>query len=294
MFHGLMYSQSGIVFINNNLELALQQAKEENKDIFIDTYAPWCIPCKQMDKVFLDKDLSNSFNKKFINVKIDVDSPSGKTIAKNYEVIFLPTMLILNKDGYVKHRIDGLTSAEDLISIGEFVDNPIDYKLEKDHLAGKNNGNILSNQNINASDIKEEKVLYVLGSKESDINPHFLYEEAFFRINLMDGSEFEVAERYLATQSDWSSEKNMNFIISFLHNVDSAMFDYYIKEKVAFQKLIGPSQYHQVLEILINKSLYQQIPRPSLKKAAQLLKILHVVDADQFIEKYNQERVNNN
>ena len=100
----------------------LELSDKEQKPIFLDAYAPWCKECRRMDKdVFQDKELSVFFNEHFLNVKIDITSAVGKILAKDLDIIFLPTMLILNSDGYVTMRLEGGKTTMELLSAGKFM-----------------------------------------------------------------------------------------------------------------------------------------------------------------------------
>lgn len=60
----------GIEFIEGDWNRALEQARQENKLIFMDCYTSWCGPCKQLAKtVFTDPDAANFFNEHFVNLK---------------------------------------------------------------------------------------------------------------------------------------------------------------------------------------------------------------------------------
>ena len=55
---------------NGSIPMLMEKAKSENKIIFLDFYADWCAPCKQMDKeVFQDNRVGEFFNENFINFK---------------------------------------------------------------------------------------------------------------------------------------------------------------------------------------------------------------------------------
>ena len=41
-------AQEGVDFRNISLEEALEQAKAEDKSVFVDCYTPWCGPCHRM------------------------------------------------------------------------------------------------------------------------------------------------------------------------------------------------------------------------------------------------------
>ena len=53
----------------------LEKAKAENKFIFVDCYATWCGPCKQMERdVYPVPQVEELYNDRFISVKMQMDS----------------------------------------------------------------------------------------------------------------------------------------------------------------------------------------------------------------------------
>ncbi len=119
-------SQS-VRFLNNNLDNAISMAQRSNKLIFVDTYAPWCKPCKKMEREFRNPKLANYFNKTFVNIRIDMDSEMGKQVHRNYDVIFLPTLMILDQEGRIKYKVDRLMSANALLDIAQKIAEPEIY-----------------------------------------------------------------------------------------------------------------------------------------------------------------------
>jgi len=113
------------------------------------------------------------------------------------------------------------------------------------------------------------KILYVMG-QDGDLPPEILREEAYFRMQLMDGSHHAAAEKYLETQDDWSTEVNMQFVHDFLHDARSKEFDYLIENRKAFEQLIGKLQISQSIQILVNKELERAFPRPDRKRVKKL------------------------
>lgn len=91
-----------INFISKNYQQALTMAKASHKNIFIDAYAIWCSPCKQLQKTtFKDSKASSFFNKNYINFSIDVEKGEGTALAKTWGIEGLPTLLILDQNGKV-------------------------------------------------------------------------------------------------------------------------------------------------------------------------------------------------
>ena len=123
----LTSAQYSIRFYNDILDEAIEMAKKEGKKIFIDSYAPWCVPCKKMNKTFRDPKLVDYFNKKFINVKINMDGRLGSRLHTQFQVVFLPTLLFLDSNGNVVYRNDRVMSKSELLAIGKSVAEPEIY-----------------------------------------------------------------------------------------------------------------------------------------------------------------------
>lgn len=86
----------------------LDQAQAEQKLIFIDFYADWCLPCKMMEKdVFRDKELGDFFNTHFINYKVDGEKGNGVNLVQIFNIKGYPTLLFLNEKGQVLERKEG-------------------------------------------------------------------------------------------------------------------------------------------------------------------------------------------
>src|SRR2546421_4625957 len=55
----------------------LEIAKQEGKYVFVDCYATWCVPCKKMEQeVFKSQEVGDVVNKKFLSVRLQIDSTS--------------------------------------------------------------------------------------------------------------------------------------------------------------------------------------------------------------------------
>ena len=76
--------------------------------VLVDFFAKWCGSCKQLSPIF-DEVEKDYLNIKF--VKIDIDE--FEELSLNYQVMSLPTLLLL-KDGNVVARKTGTLKKEEL------------------------------------------------------------------------------------------------------------------------------------------------------------------------------------
>ena len=130
-----LFSQDGIKFGKQSFAKTLEQAKKENKLIFLDAFASWCGPCKLLDKnVFPKKEVGDYFNANFLNLHIDMEKGEGIEIAKKYSIYSYPTLLFIDGDGKVVYKAAGYMSPQELISIAKEAVNPentLENKISK-------------------------------------------------------------------------------------------------------------------------------------------------------------------
>lgn len=131
-------AQEGIRFEHGAWSEISTMAKERNKIIFVDCYTSWCGPCKKLAKeVFPQKPVGEFFNANFINVKIDMEKGEGKALKEQFAVEAFPTMLFINPDGSVAHRVVGYRTAERLIEEGKVAVDGSGYgAMKKEYDAG--------------------------------------------------------------------------------------------------------------------------------------------------------------
>ena len=121
MSEDLLSDELGIKF-NADLvfSTALARSAQEGKLIFMDCYTSWCGPCKYLtSRVFTKKMAGDFFNKNFINLSFDMESPEGKLIAARYHIMGYPTLLFLNSKGEVVQTSLGSCGVNQLIDLGK-------------------------------------------------------------------------------------------------------------------------------------------------------------------------------
>lgn len=99
-----------------------EQAKAEDKVVFVDVYTDWCGYCHKLDKeVYTDAGVIDYFENNFINVKFDAETEFGYSKAFNYDVDGYPTLLFLTSTEDVYQEIGGFVPAPTLMAYAKDV-----------------------------------------------------------------------------------------------------------------------------------------------------------------------------
>ena len=99
----------------DGLEVALQQAKQLNKPVLVDTYADWCIACKELEAfTFTDPAVQQALND-FVLLKADVtaNDEQDKAFLKEFGIFGPPALLFFEPNGVEKRgfRVVGFIDA---------------------------------------------------------------------------------------------------------------------------------------------------------------------------------------
>ena len=308
------YAQGGIRFDQMSVKEGIVKAKAKGKFLFVDTYAVWCIPCKKMKKVFADKDVAAYFNNNYINIKINMDGLNGRTTYNDYDVVFLPTMMIFDHEGKMKYKTDKLLTAKELLDIGmqanvegvylgnnasQIYSTPFQSKFNKatpksattDIAAAKNKKVPEAKKGVSLQSNANEQIVKVLGVGD-EMPPEVLYQEAYYQMQMMNNRQGDAALAYLKTQEDWSTTKNVKFIYDFVESTNSILFDYIQENRDYVASIVGESNLSHSLDILVNQRVYQGYPRPEFQEARELYKLVDPLTADQQAFQYYLNRMN--
>lgn len=112
--------KQGILFFQGTFAQALNMAKKEKKIIFLDAYASWCGPCKRMSRnTFVNEKVAKFYNKKFINLAIDMEKGEGPALGNKYPIQAYPTLMFISPEGKIINKVIGFYKAEDFLELGE-------------------------------------------------------------------------------------------------------------------------------------------------------------------------------
>ena len=111
--------KKGFDFVDSeSLTEIIDQARAENKLIFVDFYTDWCLPCKLMDSdVFTDKNVIDFFKEHFVSYKVDSEKGGGPNLSFLYSVKSYPTLLFLDINGRILQRKEGAAYQTELMKL---------------------------------------------------------------------------------------------------------------------------------------------------------------------------------
>ncbi len=106
--------KNSIAWVNYS-ETELLKASDK-KGVIIDFYADWCIPCKELDALTFSDENVIKLSEDFVNLKADMTksvSPEVEALREKYNIVGVPTVLILDSKLQEIHRITGFVNAEE-------------------------------------------------------------------------------------------------------------------------------------------------------------------------------------
>lgn len=99
----------------SSLPKLLEEAKAAGRPVFVDFYADWCEPCKQMEReVYSRQDVAEAAST-YLALKLDGERGEGLEAADKYQIRGFPTVLFFGPDGVERDRILGGVNAEDFL-----------------------------------------------------------------------------------------------------------------------------------------------------------------------------------
>jgi thiol-disulfide isomerase/thioredoxin len=241
---------TGIEF-NHELtfQQALDKAKQEGKLVFIDCYTSWCGPCKRLAAtVFTDSAVGAYFNNNYINVKFDMEKEEGPSIATRYQITAYPTLLWLDGNGSIKHKVIGGLEAKSLIDAGKTAADPIPEMM---------------------SGMDKQ---YAAGTRDE------AFMEEYLKLFKSSGREYDaVFAEYLklAAAQNWLKDKVLPLSYELTNKYPSPGIDQLVRHKTELVAKYGAKAYNEKIDAIANNALAQakkKTDESMLKAAVELVK----------------------
>jgi len=102
----------GIEFFRGTYAEALQKARTEHKQVFVDVYTSWCGPCKRMAReVFVQPAVGEYYNARYICLKLDAEKEKEHGFFRNYRAAAFPSFFWLDEQGKLLDMQTGYADA---------------------------------------------------------------------------------------------------------------------------------------------------------------------------------------
>lgn len=96
-----------------------EQSLKNNESMLIDFYADWCIPCKELDALtFSDPRVIKELGG-YTSYKVDMTqmNDANEELRRKFNVIGMPTVLIINSKGEEVYRLTGFVNADEFLKL---------------------------------------------------------------------------------------------------------------------------------------------------------------------------------
>ncbi len=221
---------TGIDFFHGTFDEAKAEAEAQGRLIFVDAYTTWCGPCKRMSKnVFTQGEVGDFYNENFINVKLDMEKGEGRNFQRTYGVRAFPTLLFLDPQGKLVHRVVGGMDAKNFLNLGRFAATKSNISSELDE-----------------------------AYQDGDRDPAFMakYIAALAKAKR---PVLKIANEYLDGQTDLTTEENLRIVYHATVEADSRIFTKMVAHKSRIEALFGVEEVADQIEAAGQKTVEKSI-----------------------------------
>jgi len=219
----------GIEFFQGTWQEAVEEAKKQDKILFVDAYAVWCGPCKRMAaNVFPNDKVGEFYNRNFINLQIDMEH-GDQDFRRKYPVSAYPTLYYIDYTGEVVHQVKGAMDVDGFIRLGETALGKIDRS-------------------------KNFEEAYNSGNRDPELV--FQYVQA---LNKVGKPTLAISNEYLRSQKDLTTPQNLRFILEAAVECDSRIFDLLLQNRNAIERLESEVKVLDRIELACSNTLKKAV-----------------------------------
>jgi len=250
-------AQKGIQFIKTtNFNVAVNAAKQQNKILFVEAYAPDCHVCAAFKGTFAQPQVGNLYNAQFVNFQLDMNNPENFNFLKQMKININATPTFLFFDPKTMKVVQAKSFGEkensviNVNSIGQKASNPAEFA-----------------QNFAAK------------FKSGDRNPAFLLNYAqYARIMGDTVTNVKVINEYakILPTSAYFTQSTLNVLQTVMMNHDNVLFDYYVNHIPAYSRAFDANLvrmiYENVFQIVMTSSQANQLNASGIAKLKDQMK----------------------
>ncbi len=230
----------GITFFDGSLSEAQMIAAEEQRPVFVQLSADWCLPCRQMEKyVFPLSSVGEFYNENFINIKLDADSPDGIELKRNYDAMTIPESFFFDSNGRLMLREGGFKSEQQILSLGNKILKKHPKPRKSNRVVITPNTRNTSSPNTSTDDTIEGKIYTGNSSNSSSLYAH----KSGFDLFLM------------RLTGSIKKPHNMEWVYHNAENFDSKAMNTLLRQKNRFNDYYGESTINQHIKSILYTKL---------------------------------------
>jgi len=298
---GLFLFLTGLTRLNGQGELIFLSNYQQARDFAIQHHKPTlyyitsdssCIECNKMDSVLKSQDLSKYLFENYINVKLDYLKPDGQYIFKKHNLRTLPSLLVLDENQVQMAVLEPDMQPNEMLRYLRYVRDPkirdvfYRYALEQKDLP---------------ADQKKMEAIYrsysMVYGPFPDPNSEKLSNLAVVHFRLKSGMAHEYVNRYLESQLQLLTIKNLYFIMNFMDDSRSVGFRFLLENRKSFDEAFGKDEVDRKINALINKRLYQIQPEPGYPEAFELMGLISNLEVEKrtydymIVQTFNKKKI---
>ena len=261
-----LQSQNQFVPDDTTYKTALENAKKQEKPLFVMLYADWCPHCNQMKKdVFSDPNVMAFLNKNFVCVWKNIEKEEGIALKNKFNTKSLPAFLFLDQNNEtLLYALKGeLKTAAFMTEVNNALNPKMQLPyLEKEFLAEPNNST---------------KFFEYLNTLKKG----------------KDRTELSLPTHvYLETQSDAQlvSETNWRVIANGVTDINSREFQYVLKHQKDFAAVASQNRVDRKIESIVNellRPLVDNLDTINYYKQREIAKSIRLQQTDSLVFKFD-------
>jgi thioredoxin-related protein len=250
-------AQKGIQFMKTtNLNVAVNAAKQQNKILFVEAYAPDCHVCSAFKGTFAQPQVGALYNAQFVNFQLDMNNPENFNLLKQMKININATPTFLFFDPKTMKVVQAKSFGEkensviNVNSIGQKASNPAEFAQT-----------------------------FAAKFKSGDRNPAFLLNYAqYARIMGDTVTNVKVINEYakILPTSAYFTQSTLNVLQTVMMNHDNVLFDYYVNHIPAYSRAFDANLvrmiYENVFQIVMTSSQANQLNASGIAKLKDQMK----------------------